>query len=92
MIIDERSNHGGDLSDYLIDNLLRRPMGLVVTRWGQMQRAPYEALFGPKVMTINQYAGSGGDVLPWYFKSDHVGTLGASDPGADWSGSTGTRV
>jgi tricorn protease len=75
VIIDERYNHGGDLSDYIIDNLLRRPMALVVTRWGQMQRAPYEALFGPKVMIINQYAGSGGDALPWYFKKDHVGTL-----------------
>ena len=75
VIIDERYNHGGDLSDYIIDNLLRRPMALVVTRWGQMQRAPYEALFGPKVMVINQYAGSGGDALPWYFKKDRVGTL-----------------
>ena len=26
-------------------------------------------------MVINQYAGSGGDALPWYFKMDHVGTL-----------------
>ena len=75
VVIDERYNHGGDLSDYIIDNLLRRPMALIVTRWGQMQRAPYEALFGPKVMVINQFAGSGGDALPWYFKKDHVGTL-----------------
>jgi tricorn protease len=26
-------------------------------------------------MVINQFAGSGGDALPWYFKMDHVGTL-----------------
>jgi tricorn protease len=75
VIIDERFNHGGDLSDYIIDNLLLRPMALVVSRWGRAQVTPPEAIFGPKVMIINQYAGSGGDALPWYFKMDHVGTL-----------------
>jgi tricorn protease len=75
VIIDERFNHGGSLSDYIIDYLERRPMSIVVSRWGQPQLEPPEAIFGPKVMVINQYAGSGGDALPWYFKMDHVGTL-----------------
>jgi tricorn protease len=75
VVIDERFNHGGSLSDYIIDYLQRRPMSIVVSRWGQPQVEPPEAIFGPKVMVINQYAGSGGDALPWYFKMDHVGTL-----------------
>jgi tricorn protease len=75
MILDERFNHGGFLSDYIIDNLERQPAALVVTRRGGMQVAPYEAEFGPKVMIINQFAGSGGDALPWYFKMNHIGTL-----------------
>jgi len=75
VVIDERFNHGGSLSDYIIDYLQRRPMSLVVSRWGHSQIEPPEAIFGPKVMVINQYAGSGGDALPWYFKMDHVGTL-----------------
>jgi tricorn protease len=75
VVIDERFNHGGQLSDYIIDYLQRRPMALVVSRWGRPQVEPPEAIFGPKVMIINQYAGSGGDALPWYFKMDHVGTL-----------------
>ncbi len=75
VVIDERFNHGGSLSDYIIDYLQRRPMSIVVSRWGQPQIEPPEAIFGPKVMVINQYAGSGGDALPWYFKMDHVGTL-----------------
>ncbi|EQD66290.1 peptidase S41, partial [mine drainage metagenome] len=33
VIIDERFNHGGDLSDYIIQYLQRKPMALVVTRW-----------------------------------------------------------
>jgi tricorn protease len=75
VVIDERFNHGGDISDYIIDYLERRPMALVVSRWGQSQITPPEAIFGPKVMVINQFSGSGGDALPWYFKMDHVGTL-----------------
>ena len=75
VIIDERFNHGGDLSDYIIQYLQRKPMALVVTRWGRPQLAPPMAIFGPKVMIINQFSGSGGDALPWYFKMDHVGTL-----------------
>jgi tricorn protease len=75
MIIDERYNHGGLISDYIIQNLEHRPMAINVTRWGRTAVLPPEANFGPKVMIINEFAGSGGDALPWYFKMDHVGTL-----------------
>ncbi len=75
VILDERFNHGGDISDYIIQNLLSRPMSLVVTRWGRPQVTPPMAIYGPKVMLINQFSGSGGDALPWYFKMDHIGTL-----------------
>ena len=75
VIIDERFNHGGLLSDYIIQSLQFRPMALQVNRWGRTAVTPPMAIFGPKVMVINQYAGSGGDALPWYFKSDHIGTL-----------------
>ncbi|HJS91669.1 MAG TPA: PDZ domain-containing protein [Steroidobacteraceae bacterium] len=75
VIIDERFNHGGLISDYIIDSMERRPMAVNVTRWGRMAVVPPEAIFGPKVMVINQFSGSGGDALPWYFKMDHVGQL-----------------
>ena len=75
VVIDERFNHGGDLSDYIVNHLVERPMGLIVSRWGSEQVTPPEAIYGPKVMVINQFAGSGGDALPWYFKMSHVGTL-----------------
>ena len=74
-ILDERFNHGGDLSDYIIDYLRRTPMSLQITQHGQSYPDPQEAIFGPKVMLINQFAGSGGDALPWYFRKAHVGTL-----------------
>ncbi len=74
-VIDERYNHGGQLADYIVDYLTRRPMSRVLTREGQSYTEPVEALFGPKVMLINQFAGSGGDALPWYFKRMHIGKL-----------------
>lgn len=75
VILDERFNHGGLLSDYIIEYLMRRPMALDLNRWGRPAVSPPMAIYGPKVMVINQYAGSGGDALPWYFKMDHIGTL-----------------
>ncbi|MGH9468450.1 MAG: S41 family peptidase [Terriglobales bacterium] len=74
-ILDERFNHGGDLSDYIIDYLRRTPMSLDITKHGARTIDPQEAIFGPKVMVINQFSGSGGDALPWYFREAHVGTM-----------------
>jgi tricorn protease len=77
VIIDERFNHGGDLPDYFIHALQVEPVSLLVERWGTRptQSYPLQALYGPKVMIVNQYAGSGGDALPWYFKMAKVGPL-----------------
>jgi tricorn protease len=75
VIIDERYNGGGLLSDYFMHYLQLRPMALDVSRSGKTAVDPPEAIFGPKVMIINQFSGSGGDALPWYFKMDHIGTL-----------------
>ena len=74
-VIDERYNHGGQLADYIVDNLVRRPMSRVATREGQDYTEPTQAIFGPKAMLINQFSGSGGDALPWYFKRMHIGPL-----------------
>ncbi len=76
VIIDERFNHGGLLSAYLVHLLQVEPVSLMVQRWGTRPTELYpRAIYGPKVMIINQYAGSGGDALPWYFKMAKVGTL-----------------
>lgn len=77
VIIDERFNHGGLLSDYMIQYMTRKPMSLGVQRWGRRKTTvmPPMAVYGPKVMLINQFSGSGGDALPWYFKMDKIGPL-----------------
>ena len=74
-IIDERFNEGGQLADYIIDYLRRPMMSKVVTREGHDWSSPSEAIYGPKVMLINEMSGSGGDALPWYFRKAGVGQL-----------------
>jgi tricorn protease len=74
-IIDERFNEGGQLADYIIDYLRRPLMSKVVTREGHDWSSPSEAIYGPKVMIINEMSGSGGDALPWYFRKAGLGPL-----------------
>jgi len=47
---------------------------------------PTEALYGPKVMLVNRYAGSGGDALPWYFRKLAIGPLVGTNT---WGGLVG---
>lgn len=75
VIIDERFNEGGQLADYIIDYLRRPLMSKVVSREGHDWVSPSEAIYGPKVMIINEMAGSGGDALPWYFRKAGLGPL-----------------
>ena len=74
-IIDERYNEGGQLADYIVDYLRRPLMSKVVTREGHDWSSPSEAIYGPKVMIINEMSGSGGDALPWYFRKAGIGPL-----------------
>ncbi len=74
-ILDERYNHGGDIADYIIEYLGRHPMARITTREGEDITDPVQAIFGPKVMIINQFAGSGGDAMPWYFRKAGIGPL-----------------
>jgi tricorn protease len=36
---------------------------------------PAASIYGPKVMLVNQFAGSGGDALPWYFRKLNIGPI-----------------
>ncbi len=75
VIIDERFNGGGALATDIIQQLDRELLSLVSTRDGQDEVQPQGAIFGPKVMIINEFAGSGGDAMPNYFRRAGVGQL-----------------
>ena len=75
VIVDERFNGGGQIADYYID-ILRRPLiSYWATRYGDDLRTPAASIQGPKVMIIDETAGSGGDLLPWMFRKFGVGTI-----------------
>jgi tricorn protease len=75
IIVDERFNGGGQVADYYI-NMLRRPLvSYWATRFGEPIRTPSAAIMGPKVMIIDESAGSGGDLLPWMFRKFSLGKL-----------------
>jgi tricorn protease len=74
-VLDERFNGGGSLADYIVDYLLRPVRSLVMTREGEVYSEPQEAIYGPKTMIVNEFAGSGGDAMPWYFRKAGVGPL-----------------
>jgi len=73
-VIDERFNGGGWIADYIVDWLSRPLLMAAMTREGKDTTIP-RTIFGPKVMLINQYAGSGGDALPWMFRKLNIGPL-----------------
>jgi tricorn protease len=76
-VIDERFNSGGYIADYIIDLLSRDLLGYFNNPVGAKQpfTAPNAALFGPKVMIINETAGSGGDMMPFMFRMKKIGPL-----------------
>jgi tricorn protease len=75
VVLDERFNGGGSVADYFITMLQRPVMSWWMTRYGQDFTSPLVSIFGPKAMIINQYAGSGGDYLPWAFKRAKIGPV-----------------
>jgi len=74
-VIDERFNGGGSVADYIIDYLKRPVLSWWTTRAGEDFTTPAAAIFGPKVMIINEMAGSGGDFMPWAFRKARIGPL-----------------
>jgi tricorn protease len=87
IIVDERYNGGGQIADYYID-LLRRPyVAHWTTRYGEDIRTPIASIQGPKVMIIDETAGSGGDLLPWMFREYGMGKLIGR---RTWGGLVGT--
>lgn len=74
-IIDERFNGGGSAADYIIDYMRRPLWNYWSTREGEDFTTPVGSIYGPKTMIINEYAGSGGDLLPWLFRAAKIGPL-----------------
>jgi len=86
-IIDERYNQGGMVADYIVNELDRKLLGYFAMRDGKPSTSPTAGIYGPKVMIINESAGSGGDALPYYFRLRKIGPLVGT---RTWGGLVGT--
>ncbi|MBT8097621.1 MAG: peptidase S41, partial [Woeseia sp.] len=71
----ERSNAGGQAANYITDVLSRRHLSGWKDRDGLVYNTPAGAMHGPKLMMIDQDAGSGGDYLPYSFRTLGIGKL-----------------
>jgi tricorn protease len=75
LIIDERWNGGGFIPDFFTERLKRKTLNYIAPREGKDNKVPSTSILGPKVMIINEYAGSGGDAFPYYFRQEGIGTI-----------------
>ena len=77
VVIDERYNGGGSAADYIIDVLQRDFDGYFNNVAGDRYpfTSPAAGIWGPKVMIINEMAGSGGDLMPYMFHYRKLGLL-----------------
>ena len=74
-VIDERFNSGGSAADYIVDHLRKPVLNYWAVREGMEATTPFGVISGPKVMITNEYAGSGGDLMPWMFHRMKIGLL-----------------
>ncbi|MGW8314235.1 MAG: S41 family peptidase [Bacteroidales bacterium] len=89
LIIDDRGNGGGFVSRTIIERL-RRELSFVFYVRGvdQPNPVPDGTVYGPKVMLINYASASDGDLFPYQFKKQKLGTLIGT---RTWGGVVGIR-
>ena len=75
IIVDERFNGGGFIPDFFVERLERKTWVYWSQRDGRAQRTPSTGIDGPKCILANEYAGSGGDAFPFYFRMRGLGPV-----------------
>ena len=76
LVVDVRSNGGGNISQWVIERLSRRLLG---TRFGRIDSLPstYPDVLvrGAKVCILNETSASDGDIFPYMFREAGLGPL-----------------
>ena len=76
LIIDDRANGGGNVSPMILERLLRQVYRMTMYRGRDTNGTiPDATHHGPKVLLVNKYSASDGDLFPWSFKANELGTV-----------------
>ncbi len=87
LIIDDRGNGGGNVSPMIIERLQRELTRSNVSRNRKKgSPVPTKIMQGPKVLLVDQYSASDGDLFPYAFKKHNLGTVAGT---RTWGGVVG---
>jgi tricorn protease len=87
-IIDVRGNGGGNVSPQIIERLRRELAMVSMSRDTAPRPNPGEIHLGPKVVLMNEFSASDGDLFPYRFKLHKLGKLIGK---RSWGGVIGIR-
>jgi tricorn protease len=89
LIIDDRGNGGGNVSTMIIERLRRELAMMSIPRNATPRSKPDGMMMGPKVLLLDNYSASDGDLFPYQFMFYQLGkTVGVRS----WGGVVGIRV
>ena len=88
LIIDDRGNGGGNVSPMIIERLRRELVLLDMSRNTDPTPSPGAVFIGPKLMLVDNYSASDGDLFPYQFKTLGMGTIIGV---RTWGGGVGIR-
>lgn len=76
LVIDVRSNGGGNVSQMLIERLSRKPLSLGYSRtMNNVSTYPNQAFNGHMAAILDENSASDGDIFPWQFRNAGLGPL-----------------
>lgn len=88
LIIDDRGNGGGNVSPHIAERLNRKPVFIDMPRNVTLPNTDPESAYGPKVLLMDQYSASDGDIFPHRFRAMGLGKLIGR---RSWGGIVGIR-
>ena len=88
LIVDVRGNGGGNVSPQIIERLRREPAMITIARNSTMNFDPAGMVAGPKVMLLNEYSASDGDIVAYRFRKYGLGPIVGR---RSWGGVVGIR-
>jgi tricorn protease len=88
LIVDVRGNGGGNVSPTIIERLRRELVMYSIARNSAINTDPSAMVLGPKVMLMDEFSASDGDIVCYRFRKAKLGTLIGK---RTWGGVVGIR-